>query len=247
MNLKSNFKRNISLIQESMNWEPSLIQIEQFTHLQFLLSKWNKKVNLTRLINGNDFWVSQVIDSLWPIREICKDQKNSTKIIDVGSGCGLPGLAFAIALPKTSLTLVDSLMRKTNALQEITRELGMTSRVLIINERIENLGQDIHFRGTYDMALARAVGPSPVVAEYLIPLLNQTGEALIYKGKWSSHDEKSLKNALIELKAEIKAIRRIDLPKGRGSRHVISISKSGECPSKYPRSNGIPNKKPLGT
>ncbi len=239
-------KRNSLLLEQTLHWQPSLNQLEQFTQLQFLLREWNKRVNLTRLIEDNDFWISQIIDSLWPIKNEHLHSKESKKIIDVGSGCGFPGLAIAIALPKASLVLVDSIKRKTIALKDITRGLGLHSRVHVINERVELLGQNSSYRGSFDLSLARAVASTPVVAEYLIPFLNNTGEALIYKGKWNPHELKGLNNALIPLQGKIKEIQCLDLPDKRGVRHVITITGSKECPKKFPRGVGIPNKKPLG-
>ena len=68
--------------------------MQQLITLQNLLRKLNKRVNLTRLIEGNDFWVSQILDSLWPFKNELKNNSQALKIIDVGTGCGLPGLAI---------------------------------------------------------------------------------------------------------------------------------------------------------
>ena len=99
-------------IWKLLGWQASLYQIEQFIMLQSLLRNWNQRINLTRLIEGPDFWISQVLDSLWPIKNELKKPEHSLDIIDVGTGCGLPGLALAIALPNSSITLVDSIKKK---------------------------------------------------------------------------------------------------------------------------------------
>jgi len=238
---------NQLLISKALNWTPSINQIEKFTKLQLLLRDWNRKTNLTRLTEGNDFWIGQVIDSLWPLKKELQNSQTSCKIIDVGSGCGLPGLAIAIALPNSSLTLVDSINRKTIAIKNIAEGLGLTSRVNVINKRIELLGQDSSYRNSFDLSLARAVASSEIVAEYLIPFLNNIGEALIYKGKWTFDEQRKLKKALILLKGEINQIQRFDLPENKGTRHIIRVKCLEKCPEKYPRGIGIPNKKPLGT
>ena len=95
--------------------------------------------------------------------------------------------------------------------------------------------------------MARAVANPQIVAEYLIPLLKEKGEALIYRGKWNELDTKRLNIALTQLKAKIKVIQRIDLPENRGERHIIQIIPTDTCPERYPRSIGVPSKRPLGS
>lgn len=231
---------------DQLNWQPSPEQIEQFSNLQLLLKHWNNKVNLTRLTDGNDYWVSQIVDSLWPLKNKLKNQTKGYTCVDVGSGCGFPGLAVAIALPKSQITLIDSVSRKTSALEAISKELGISSRTIVFNERVEITAHRSSFRGKFDIAMARAVADAPVVAEYLIPLLNIQGEALIYRGKWSQSDQQALNVALESLKAKIKRIERIELPEKRGERHLIRITTNKTCPNKFPRSIGIPSRKPLG-
>ncbi len=113
---QSNFEKEGNHIWEHLNWNPSKQQLEQLEHLQCLLRESNKQVNLTRLIEGNDFWVSQVLDSLLPFKNNLNKQNTPLEIIDVGTGCGLPGLVLAIAIPNSSITLVDSIYKKTTNL-----------------------------------------------------------------------------------------------------------------------------------
>ncbi len=232
-------------IWQHLKWQPSNEQIQQLATLQYLLRQWNKEVNLTRLVDGNDFWVAQILDSLWPFNNELKEQSQSLKIIDVGTGCGLPGLAIAIALPNSSVTLVDSTRKKTSVVNRIIEDLNLQSRVNIRTERIEVTGQNMAFRYKFDRALARAVGEAPVLAEYLIPLLKPTGKAILYKGKWTSPDQKKLTQALSLLQGKIEKVDSFKLPENRGIRHAIKIIRIGACPKIYPRSIGTPLRKPL--
>ena len=230
---------------EILRWKPSNEQFLQLISLQNLLQEWNKKVNLTRLIDGNDYWISQIFDSLWPITTELQNPSQRLNIIDVGTGCGFPGLAIAIALPNASVTLVDSIYKKTYAVKEITSTLGLINRVDIRTERIELTGQDLKFRNQFDLAIARAVAKGPTLAEYLIPLLKRTGKAILYKGKWSENDQKELINALYILQAKIANKQTIQLPEARGMRNSITLVTTGKCPIKYPRGVGVPIKSPL--
>ena len=231
---------------DQMDWHPSSEQLEQFYKFQSLLKHWNQQVNLTRLLDGNDYWVSQVFDSLWPFKYELKEQRKGLRCVDVGSGCGFPGLAVAIALPNAKVTLVEAISRKSTILKTISKELDLTSRITICNARAEKLAHDPLLRGSFDIAMARAVANTPVVAEYLVPLLKQKGEALLYRGKWNKTNKMELDKTLIYLNATIKKIERIELPDNRGERHLISISPIGICSKKYPRAIGIPIKRPLG-
>ena len=229
-----------------INWEPSKEQLVQFIQLQDLLRKWNKKSNLTRLIDGDDFWISQVCDSLLPLQEELQYPNLSCKMIDVGSGCGFPGIAIAIAMPNSNITLLDSSNKKTTFLKEVSKAIGLSSRIKVLTERAESAGKNPIFRGHFDYAIARAVAPASVVAEYLVPFLNSKGQALIYKGSWEEIDQKILKKALNELNAEIQRLHKFVLPNGRGIRNIIRVGSINLCPNQYPRSIGKPKKQPLG-
>jgi len=177
---KNNKKANHLMIWNELKWVPSENQLAQFIHLQELLKEWNKKTNLTRLVDGDDFWTSQVCDSLLPLHEELQGQELSHKYIDIGSGCGFPGIAIAIAIPNSNITLLDSSNKKTTFLKEVAKEIGLNSRITVVTERAEKAGKDPILRSNFDYAVARAVASANVVAEYLVPFLNSTGQALIF-------------------------------------------------------------------
>ena len=231
----------------ALNWQPSAEQLQQLIKLQELLRQWNSQVNLTRLVEGDDYWINQVFDSLWPLTQELSCPTQARECIDVGTGGGFPGLAIAIALPGARITLVDSVGRKTIAVQAMASALGLAERIQIRTERIETTGRDPTCRGHFDLAVARAVAAAPVVSEYLVPLLQPTGTALLYRGQWSEADTAELKRALGPLRAEIRGVQRQQLPSDRGVRHVLRVQGAGDCPNTYPRAIGVPSKLPLGS
>ena len=243
---KNNQNSNYFMIWNELKWEPTKKQLVQFVQLQEFLRERNKKTNLTRLVNGDDFWISQVYDSLLPLQEELEHPQLSHNYIDVGSGCGFPGIAISIAMPNSKITLLDSSSKKTTFLKEVSKEIGLNSRITVVTERAESAGKDAFYRGQFDYAIARAVAPATVVAEYLVPFLNSRGQALIYKGSWSEKDQQRLKKALTALNAEIKQTHNSELPKSRGIRNIIRICSTKKCPNQYPRSIGKPKKQPLG-
>ncbi|WP_114994674.1 16S rRNA (guanine(527)-N(7))-methyltransferase RsmG [Synechococcus sp. UW179A] len=229
-----------------LGWSPDAGQLRQLIQLQQLLQDWNSRVNLTRLVQGEDFWIAQVLDSLWPLLPELMSPDTPRRCIDVGTGGGFPGLAVAIALPGAELTLVDSVGRKTAAVAAMAKSLGLGDRVLVRTERVERTGHEQSCRGTFDLAMARAVGAAPVVAEYLVPLLRRSGEALLYRGRWNDADETELQSALQLLKARSLTLQRMELPSKRGARTLIRIGPEAETPRTYPRATGMPSKMPLG-
>ena len=232
---------------QELGWQPSPEQLAQLQQLQEELRSWNSRVNLTRLVEGDDFWVAQVFDSLWPLRQRLQAEPHiPLRCIDVGTGGGFPGLAVAIALPKAQLTLVDSVGRKTQAVQAMAAALGLGERVQLRCERVELTGRHRHCRGQFDLAMARAVAAAPVVAEYLVPLLQPGGQALLYRGQWGASDQSELERALQLLKAEIQSCEQRELPAGRGQRTALIVRASAPCPKSYPRAVGMPGKFPLG-
>lgn len=232
---------------QELGWQPSPEQLQQLLQLQEELRSWNSRVNLTRLVEGDDFWIAQVFDSLWPLRQVLIEQAQAPlRCIDVGTGGGFPGLAVAIALPQAQLTLVDSVGRKTQAVQAMAAALGLADRVQLRCERVELTGRHGQCRGQFDLAMARAVAAAPVVAEYLVPLLKPGGQALLYRGQWTSADQSDLERALQLLRAEILRSEQRELPAGRGQRTALFVAANAPCPKGYPRAVGIPSKFPLG-
>jgi 16S rRNA (guanine527-N7)-methyltransferase len=243
---------DLAVLWTQLGWQPSPEQETLLRALQDQLRLWNSRLNLTRLVEGDDFWIAQVFDSLWPLASTIRSAQDGPgqpglQLIDVGTGGGFPGLALAIALPGARLTLVDSVQRKIEAVRAMAAALGLEDRLEFCSDRIETLGRSKPWRGRYDWALARAVAPAPVVAEYLVPLLKPTGQALLYRGQWSSDDQQQLTAAAALLKARVSAVEGTELPAGRGQRHAISLSPIAPCPMRYPRAVGLPAKQPLGS
>ena len=93
-------------------------QIEKFKELQKIISKINKTTNLTRLVEGDEYWISQVYDSVWPFIKKSGHRFDGKKFIDIGSGCGFPGLAYAITHPNSEVYLVDSSRKKNRGIKK---------------------------------------------------------------------------------------------------------------------------------
>jgi len=146
-----------------------------FQELQIKIKELNNKTNLTRLINGDDYWISQVFDSIWPFKTFPSFNFDNKKFLDIGSGCGFPGLAYAITHPNSEIYLIDSSKKKTNALKILIKEINFKNNIHVINDRIEKLAHQFSMRNTFNIATTRAVSNPSTVSEYIIPMLKKEG------------------------------------------------------------------------
>ncbi len=220
-------------------------EIMLFAKLQNIIRKINEITNLTRLIEGDDYWISQVYDSVWPFFKNTEKLFDGKKFIDIGSGCGFPGLAYSITHPNSEVYLIDSSRKKTEALKKIIDELDINNKIYIINDRIENVAHNSKYRNKFDIGTTRAVSSPSTVAEYILPMLNKGGSGLLYCGKWTTDHEDKIKNSLQVLKGSITEIRKTFLPKDKGERNIIYIQAKYTCPNSYPRAIGKAEKNPL--
>ena len=216
-----------------------------FQELRIKIEELNKNTNLTRLINGNDYWVSQVYDSIWPFKTFPHIQFNNKKFLDIGSGCGFPGLAYAITHPTSEIYLIDSSRKKTDALKILIKEINFNNNIHIINDRIENLAHQSSLRNSFNIATTRAVSNPSTVSEYILPMLKKEGIGVLYCGKWNEEEDKKLEKTLELLEGKVKEKKKIFLPKNKGNRNIILIQPKGVCPDIYPRNAGKPEKNPL--
>ena len=220
-------------------------EIMMFRELQIKIRELNYKTNLTRLIEGDDYWISQVFDSIWPFKTLKNINLDNKKFLDIGSGCGFPGFAYAITHPNSEIYLIDSSKKKTEALKRLITQINFKNNLYVINDRIENFAHQCSFRNSFDIATTRAVSNPSTVSEYILPILKRKGLGFLYCGKWSKEDKTSLERTLEILKGEIKDSRKILLPKSKGTRNIIFIQPKHSCPDIYPRKVGKPAKFPL--
>ena len=220
-------------------------EIIMFKELQIKIQELNKKTNLTRLMEGDDYWISQVFDSIWPFKIFPNINFDNKKFLDIGSGCGFPGLAYAITHPNSEIYLIDSSKKKTDALKSLIKEINFKNNLHIINDRIENLAHQSSCRNSFDIATTRAVSNPSTVSEYILPMLRKEGLGVLYCGKWNNEKSKNLDKALEILEGKVKEKKMILLPGSKATRNILLIQPKRFCPAIYPRKVGKPEKNPL--
>ncbi|MFI3186950.1 MAG: 16S rRNA (guanine(527)-N(7))-methyltransferase RsmG [Methylococcaceae bacterium] len=148
-------------------------QVEQLLSFIKLIEKWNKAYNLTAIRNREEMARLHILDSLAILPHI-----EGKRIIDIGTGAGLPGIPLAICLPELSFTLLDSNAKKTRFVQQVVLELKLKN-VEILHSRVENH----HPEQTYDAVLARAFASLAEIVKLTAHLPGKTGVLLAMKGQ----------------------------------------------------------------
>lgn len=154
-------------------------QLLQFDMYISLLIEWNKKMNLTAIVQPERIIIEHFLDSLSILKESKIEDYGS--IIDVGTGAGFPGIPIKIMKPNINLVLLDSLKKRTEYLKAVRKELGLGD-VKIIHTRAEDLGVNPEYREKFDIVVSRAVAPLRVLCEYCMPFAKVGGLFISYKG-----------------------------------------------------------------
>jgi len=217
-------------------------QLNMFARYEDLLIEWNTKFNLTTITDPGEIRVKHFLDSLTCLRVV--PEQGNFSLIDIGTGAGFPGIPLKIINPSIKLTLAESIGKKAKFCRIAVEELRLT-KTQVITIRAETIGQDQKFRECYDWAIARAVAPLPVLAEYLLPLVRIGGSMLAQKGGDVDIEISQSENAIKTLGGKLVSVIPISLPDGMGERTLIHIRKITPTPEKYPRRPGVPKKKPI--
>ncbi len=217
-------------------------QMALLQRFKVLLADANRVRNLTAIESDYDVAVKHFLDSLSCLHTGLFERP--AKVVDIGSGAGFPGVPLKVARPSLDITLVDSSLKKTAFLAEVTAKLEL-ARCGIVCERAERLGRDPGARGKYDVAVVRAVASLPVDLEYGIPLLAVGGHLVAMKGPRVAEEFGSASAAAEMLGATLGRSLDLALPLSRERRTLVVFEKVAPTPEVYPRREGLPAKRPL--
>lgn len=204
-------------------------QLSNFEKYKELLKEYNKKFNLTSILEDSDIYLKHFYDSLCLLK--IEELKTATSILDIGTGAGFPGIPLAIILKDKDITLVESNAKKCGFLQIVKEELNLEN-ITIINTRAEDYAKKV--REKYDIVTSRAVSNLKILLELEIPLLKVNGLFLPLKANVEQEIDLS-KNILKELNSSIEKIINYNLPKENSKRSILKIKKLKETDIKYPR------------
>ncbi|MBY0357638.1 MAG: 16S rRNA (guanine(527)-N(7))-methyltransferase RsmG [Candidatus Obscuribacterales bacterium] len=214
----------------------NLKQIKEYCSL---LQNYNLHTNLVGNADLHVLLKSHVLDSLTLIPLINEFQSGNSqsKLVDIGSGAGFPGLILPLSSDSLTVTLIESINKKARFLSQTAETLGLSERVNVACDRAESLAHKKTLRDTFDYATARAVGPLKLIGELCLPFLKAGGYLLAQRSEKQVAEE--LDSALpfiSELGGRLLAERKLDQDVLERSLRILVIKKDKQTPREYPRS-----------
>jgi len=202
-------------------------------------------VNLTAITGYRNVQIKHFLDSLtvslaWP-PPICEAE---LRLIDVGTGAGIPGLPLKILAPNIKLVLLDATAKKAAFLQHLKHRLGLDDVDIVVG-RAEEIAHLPQYRENFDLVLSRAVAPLPTLVELTLPFCAIGGSFVAQKSGGIDLEINQATKAISQLGGNLRGVKRIDLEDFTDERCLIIIDKLSPTPQQYPRRPGIPAKRPL--
>lgn len=217
-------------------------QIKQFIRYYELLVEWNEFMNLTAITEYDEVMKKHFVDSLSLVKAF--DVRKESTVIDVGTGAGFPGLALKIAYPNLKITLLDSLNKRINFLNEVILQLGLKG-IVTVHGRAEDFAKSGKLREKFDLCVSRAVANLSTLSEYCLPYVKVGGKFIAYKSEKMEEEKNQANKAIHVLGGKIETCEEFHLPESDIYRNLIVIGKNKETPKKYPRKAGLPSKEPI--
>lgn len=174
----------------------------------------------------------------------CRVVRQAKRALDLGSGAGFPGLPLALFLQHCNFTLIDSVGRKVDFINQAIQALGL-SNATGVKIRSEDHAK-AQGRERYDLVTVRAVAPLPVLAELASPLLADGGHLVAWKGEAEPESEKVIAVHFEQLAMRMSEIELVNPYPGSRDRRLYVLTKTGSTPEGLPRRAGIARKRPLG-
>ena len=233
---KDKFIKDLSILNNDINLSDDVLK-NFYDYMNGIIS-WNDKINVTAIVDPDEFIVKHFIDSI-TINEIVE---NKGKLLDIGTGAGFPGVPIKLLNDKLSVTLIDAVNKKLNVIRDVSKDMNIDN-LEIIHSRAEDLARDKNYREQYDYVTTRAVSNLSTILEYMIPFLKVNGIAICMKGPNYKEEIEEAKNTFKVLGIKLKEVKKYVF-EGQ-ERNVLIIEKLKKTDEKFPRGGGKPLKEPL--
>ncbi len=220
-------------------------QLEQFQTYYRELISWNQRMNLTRITEYEEVQIKHFLDSLTVTLALKQPTGgNSLRLIDVGTGAGIPGLPLKILLPDIRLVLLDATAKKATFLYHIRDRLGLEDVEVVVG-RAEEVAHQTEYRERFDVVLSRGVAPLATLVELTLPFCTIGGSFIAQKKGEIEPELSQATKAISILGGNLREVKKIELEEFTDERYLVIIDKITVTPEKYPRRPGIPAKRPL--
>lgn len=221
------------------NFEINDEKINKFNDFFNYLIKINEKMNLTRIISQEDVAKKHFLDSVYASKYI--SQKST--VVDVGAGGGFPSIPLKIYRPDLDVTMIDSVGKKVDFLNDCVRLLSLEN-CRAVHARVEDFARENCFRENFDVCVSRAVAALNTLLEYCLPLVKIDGFFIAYKGSGALEELDAAKQALNKLGGSLEKIVEYSVvPEVKN--YLLIFKKTGRTPTQFPRRNNLPRKQPL--
>ena len=202
----------------------------------------SKFLHLTSAPSAEEFWDRHIKDALELDQlAIASPVQAGQRVLDVGSGNGIPGIPFAVIHPDWQVELLDSNNKKCGFLDTFIKSYKIRN-VAVLCGRAEDLALESR-RESYDFVIARALSKLPVAIELTGAFVKVGGCLLVPHSKSSGEELHKSKRALTEMGLSLQSKQMYRLKNLEGV--ALVFMKNHQTPSQYPRRSGIPEKRPL--
>ena len=242
--MSSQFEEKLS----EMNIVLTQKQREQFSKYYEMLVEWNKVMNLTGITEYEEVYEKHFLDSISIVKIIpisnLMDKSKKSRMIDIGTGAGFPGIPLKIVFPELEIVLLDSLNKRIKFLNAVIKNLGL-EKIVSIHGRAEDFAKLLEYREQFDYCVSRAVANLAILSEYCIPYIKIGGSFIPYKSGEIDEELEQSQKAIQILGGEIECVEKFQLPGSGMGRSFVNIKKVEHTADKYPRKAGKPEKSPL--
>jgi 16S rRNA (guanine527-N7)-methyltransferase len=221
--------------------ELSASQLAAFEKYYRVLTEWNRKLNLTTITDYDEVQAKHFLDSL---SVLVAGIPEDASVIDVGTGAGLPGVPVKIARPDIRLTLLEATGKKADFLKHLKQTLSLDD-IEVVPARAEEAARKEAYREQFDIVLARALAPLPVLAELTLPFLKVGGRLIAQKKGDISEEIREAAKAIDVLGGRLVEVMPVNLKGLDDGRCLVIIEKIAATPGKYPRRPGMAAKRPI--
>ena len=192
-------------------------QVQRFLTYLDILKLWKRKVNLTSVKDDNEIVIRHFLDSL----TIHSFVKRESKLLDVGSGAGFPGIPLKIVNPSIEITLLDSTQKKVFFVSDVIRKLRL-ERINAAWGRAESEDNGVR-RRYYDFVISRAVGKVDKLIEISKPYIAEHGEIILMRGRVGLEEWSNSKVACKEFR--LLKFSELVLPYSRRMRAILVVGR----------------------